>query len=121
MPAPKRGDITLSKPGDWLDWYDGLLDFARDHELEDLVDIETSKPVSEILLPKPEKPNPLVLFPRLLDTLPPEVLKQVAIPVLDEKGVVVKPPRYTFVRNQAIEDDALVHLSGAQAAGWKPD
>jgi hypothetical protein len=76
MPAPKRGDITLSKPGDWLDWYDGLLDFARDHELEELVDIETSKPVSEILLPKPEKPNPLVLFPRLLNTLPPEVLNR---------------------------------------------
>jgi hypothetical protein len=39
--------------------------------------------------------------------------------VLAEKGVAIKLPRYTFLLDQAIEDDALVHFSGAQVAGWK--
>jgi hypothetical protein len=39
--------------------------------------------------------------------------------VLAEKGVAFKAPGHTFLRNQAIEDDAQVHLSGTQAAGWE--
>jgi len=80
MPAPKKADVTLSKPGDWLDRHDSLVDLAREYELEDLVDIEKKRPVDEILLPKPETPNPLALFPSLLLQLSPEVFKQVVLP-----------------------------------------
>lgn len=31
----------------------------------------------------------------------------------------MKPAQHTLVRNQAIEDDALIYLSAAQAAGWR--
>jgi hypothetical protein len=120
MPAQKKNDVTLSKPGDWLDWYDALLDLAREYDLEDLVDIEKRKPVSEILLQKPERPNSLALFPSHLDTLPVDALKQVvALPKQGENGAAADPPRRPFIRNQAIEDDALVHLTSAQAAGWR--
>ncbi|KAK4040844.1 hypothetical protein C8A01DRAFT_35120 [Parachaetomium inaequale] len=120
MPAQTKKYVTLSKPGDWLDWYDALLDLAREYDLEDLVDIEKRKPVSEILLQKPERPNPLALFPSLLDTLPIDALKQViALPKCGENGAAAEPPQRTFIRNQAIEDDALVHLTSAQAAGWR--
>ncbi|KAK4122184.1 hypothetical protein N657DRAFT_691474 [Parathielavia appendiculata] len=87
------------------------------------VDIENNTPVSEILVPnfvpKPDKPNPLALFPNPLEKLPSEALEKVAVPVLDEKGDAVQPRQYTSIRNQAIEDDALVHLTSAQAAGWR--
>lgn len=119
MPARKNTTVTLSKAGDWIDWYDALLDLAREHDLEDLVDIEKKRPVSEILLPKPETPNPLALFPKLLDEIPPAARQQVEKPVLDIDGVAVDPPQHTLIRHQAVEDDALVHLSNAQAAGWK--
>jgi hypothetical protein len=120
MPVRKSADVTLSKAGDWLDWHDALLDLAQEHELGDLVDLEKKQPVSEILLPKPEKPNPLALFPKLLDEIPPAARKQVEIPLHNDHGDgVAVNPRHTLVRNQAIEDDALVHLTSTQAAGWR--
>jgi len=96
------------------------VDLARDYELEDLVDIKKKRPVNEILLPKPEKPNPLALFPSLLLQLSPEVLKQVVLPSPEKDDVPTdsEPPR-TLIRNETIEDDALIHLNSAQAAGWK--
>ncbi|KAK4157154.1 hypothetical protein C8A00DRAFT_29864 [Chaetomidium leptoderma] len=119
MPSSKETpNVTLAKPGDWLEWYDSLRDLAREYDLEDLVDLEKEKPVAEILLPRPERPNPLILFPDLLDALPPTALWKVASRVRDVKGVAVEPPRYTLIRNQAVEDDALVHLTSAQATGW---
>lgn len=38
----------------------------------------------------------------------------------DGDGVAVNP-WHILVRNQAIEDDALVYLTSAQAAGWRTE
>ena len=119
MLVRQKADTVLSKARDWFDWYDNLVALAREYELEDLVDINNKHPAAENLLPKPEKPNPLALFPSLLDTLPIGALRQVVTPVVDEHGVAIKPAQYIFIRNQAIEDDALIHLTAAQAGGWR--
>lgn len=116
---PHHGaNVILSQPSDWVDWYDSRFEFAQDLDLEDLVDLDKKKPIDEIILPKPEKPNPLALFPELLDALPPGVRAKVAVPVVDENGEPVSPAQYTLIRNDAIEDDAVIHLTAAQARGW---
>lgn len=72
MPPRQKGAASLEKPGAWIDWYDSLLDVALEYDLKDIVDLEANTPVDEILLLKPEKPNPLALFPQLLGALPQE-------------------------------------------------
>ncbi|KAJ4288227.1 hypothetical protein N0V88_007416 [Collariella sp. IMI 366227] len=46
MPARQKTRVVLTRSGDWIDWYDSLLNTAREDDLENLVDLEAKKLVA---------------------------------------------------------------------------